>query len=75
MHCAALRAQLEQHVEAERTGEVPLQDVKPDTKLRKVLHRALTKSIVSNRKGVDGAELIVAMLVENDSYAATALRE
>jgi hypothetical protein len=72
---ASLRVQLQKRLESAKVAEVPIREVKPDPALQNVLRRAMMKSVVSNRRGVEGAELVVAMLVEDDSFAATALRE
>ena len=43
--------------------------------LQNVIRRAFTKSMATNRPATSGADIVVAMLVEGDSFAAQTLRE
>ena len=69
----ALRADLKGHLGpvAENVGEKP----KPDQPLQNAMQRAVMKSLTSNKKGAVGADLIVAILVEGDSYSAEMLQK
>jgi hypothetical protein len=42
--------------------------------LQNVMRRAFTKSMATNRPATSGADIVVAMLVEGDSFAAQTLR-
>jgi hypothetical protein len=43
--------------------------------LQNVMRRAFTKSMATNRLATSGADIVVAMLVEGDGFAAQTLRE
>ena len=46
-----------------------------DSSLRQVLQRATLKSIVTDQRGATGADYVLAILVQDDTFAAQALRD
>ena len=69
----ALRADLKEHLgsDAGSTVEEPL----PDEPLQNAMRRAVMAALTSNQKGANGADIILAILVDGDSYSAELLQK
>ena len=70
----ALRADLNEHVRSTSVGVSVRGGVpKPEDALQNAIRRAVMKAVTSNKKGASGADIVVAILVEGDSFAAKSL--
>lgn len=71
----ALRADLNEHLGTTSVKASGGSEPKPEEILQNAMRRAVMKTFTSNQKGASGADLVVALLVEGDSYAAQVLRK
>ena len=67
----SIRTALRQHLTSVEAGAAS--DARR-VSLQNVMRRAFTKSMATNRPATSGADIVVAMLVEGDSFAAQTLR-
>jgi ClpA/ClpB-like protein len=72
VNIGSMRTALRQHLTAVEPGAPS--DARR-VSLQNVMRRAFTKSMATNRPATSGADIVVAMLVEGDSFAAQTLRE
>jgi ClpA/ClpB-like protein len=72
VNIGSMRTALRQHLTAVEAGAPS--DARR-VSLQNVMRRAFTKSMATNRPATSGADIVVAMLVEGDSFAAQTLRE
>jgi ATP-dependent Clp protease ATP-binding subunit ClpA len=72
---AVIRASLQYHLRTTSAEAQPSDTAGVAPPLQAVMRRALLKSLVSNRREVDVTDVVVAILAEDDSYAAQLLAE
>ena len=73
---AALRSSLITHIDEtvpkSGSGEA---EPRVDSENRMIFQRAVIKQMISNKKRMDGADYVLAVLVHDDTFAAQVLRE
>lgn len=71
----SLRVQLLNHLEANKLEGSTYTQMQVDSALQSAMQRAVMKTFLSNRKGASGADILTAILVENNSVGARILRD
>lgn len=70
-----IRTSLQYHLETTSAEPQTPDSPRVDPALQNVMRRAVTKNMVSNKREVEATDIVVAILVEGDSYAAQVLNE
>ena len=71
----AVRSALKAHIDLNVPKSKEFEEPRPGSKLSIVMQRAVMKMMATNRKAINGADYIIAVLAQNDSFASQTLRD